>query len=106
MLHMFGRTMSFEELLQRANSEPNYEQLQKGLLYIVQTTHDLYYIARFIEPFLPHVDSGSMYTFHTMLQNGANSIYLFPGLIHNVINDCRTNDRLLQLVQVIVKKYL
>ena len=98
--------MSFEELIQRANSEPNYEQLQKGLLYIVQTTQDLYYIARFIEPFLPHVNSSNMNTFHTMLQNGANSIYLFPGLIHNVMNECRTNDRLLQLVQVIVKKYL
>ncbi len=98
--------MSFEELLQRANSEPNYEQLQKRLLYIVQTTQDLYYMARFIEPFLPHVNSGSMNTFHTMLQNGVNSTYLFPGLIHNVINECRTNERLLQLVQVIVKKYL
>ena len=102
---MFGN-MSFEELIQRANSEPNYEQLQKGLLYIVQTTQDLYYMARFIEPFLPHVNSGSMNTFHTMLQNGANSTYLFPGLIHNVINDCRTNERLLQLIQVTVKKYL
>ena len=98
--------MSFEQLLQRAQSEPNYEQLQTGLLYIVQTTPDLYYLSRFIEPFLPHINSGNLNTLHVALQNQANSTYIFPGLVHNVINECRTNGRLLQLVQVITEKYL
>lgn len=37
--------MSFEELLQQARSEGNYDQMKCALIYIVERSQDILYIA-------------------------------------------------------------
>ena len=97
---------TFEELLNQEENTKHYEKMKQCLIYIVQTSPDPYYLARFLEPFLSHVNSPSLNDFHITLQNAANSQYILPTMIHNVINECRTNERLLQVIDLMIRKYL
>lgn len=101
--------MSFEDLINNALNEPNYEKLQESLIYIVNKTNDTYYIARFLEPFISHVNNNNLNLFYSSLQNKDNSLYIFPSVIHNIMNDCKnrvTNyDKLLQVIQLLIQKF-
>ncbi len=96
---------SFEDLLQQARNQPNDEQMRKSITYILQTTSDPYHIVRFLDPFLPHCNSSSLQSFHIYLQNYQNSIYALPSAIHNVVNECHTNERLRQVIQLFIQKF-
>ncbi len=87
-----------------------YSILLKGSLFTIpKLTKKIppsdYYMVRFIEPFLPHCNSSSLNAFHVYLQNYQNSIYAMPSAIHNIVNECHTNERLLQVVQLLVEKF-
>jgi hypothetical protein len=96
---------SFDDLLQKARQSPSDERLRQSLSFIVANTTDHYYMVRFLEPFLPHCNSSSLNAFHVYLQNYQNSIYAMPSAIHNIVNECHTNERLLQVVQLLVEKF-
>jgi hypothetical protein len=96
---------SFEELLHQARNQPNDEQLRKSLSYVVGNVTDHYYMVRFLDPFLSHCNSSSLNTFHAYLQNYQNSIYAMPSAIHNLVNESHTNERLLQVVYLLIEKF-
>jgi hypothetical protein len=96
--------MSFEELLEQTCAEPNYEKIKEGFMYIIQNK-DTYYVARFIEPFLSHVSSEHLNIFYSYLQIKQSS-QVFSAVIHNMLNECRTNKRLLQVLELTLQKHL
>jgi hypothetical protein len=98
--------MSFDQLLQQAENEPHYEKMNQALTYIVQTTPDPYYLARFLEPFIAHVKSDNLNVFYSALQNADNMRYALPSMIHNVVNECRTNENLMKLIDLFIRKHL
>ena len=98
--------MSFEELLQQARAEGNYDQMKRALIYIVERSQDTFYIAQFIQPFLAHINSDSLNVFHSSLYNSQNNTIILHSMIHNVINDCKKNINLYKLVNVLIEKYM
>ena len=96
--------MSFDELLERARSEPNYGKMMNDFMFIIQN-RDIYYVARFIEPFLSHVTSEHLNIFHSYLQNKQSS-QIYVSIIHNMLNECHINKRLLQVLELTLQKHL
>lgn len=96
---------SFNDLLQQARNQPNDEQLRKSLSDVVGNVTDHYYMVRFLDPFLSHCNSSSLNAFHSYLQNYHNSIYAMPSAIHNIVNECHTNERLLQVIYLLIEKF-
>lgn len=96
--------MSFDELLEQTRSEPNYGKITNDFMFIIQNK-DTYYVARFIEPFLSHVASEHLNIFHSYLQNKQSS-QVYAGIIPNMLNECRTNKRLLQVLELTLQKHL
>ena len=105
-LFIYNNKMSFELLLQQAHAEPNYEQMKRALIYIVETSQDTFYIAQFIQPFLAHINSDSLNVFHSSLYHSQNNTIMLHSMIHNVINDCKKNIHLYQFVQVLIEKFM
>lgn len=101
--------MSFKELLQNARSAGNYERMKRALIYIIETSHDILYIAQFIQPFLAHINSDSLNVFHSSLYNSQNNTIISHSMIqmiHNVINDCKKNKKLYTFVRVLIEKFM
>ena len=97
--------MSFEELIQRVNYESDFEKIEQILNGIVHSRADPYYLALFLTPFLYHVNNQNLNMFHASLQNPETYCYTFPAMIHNIVVDSQTNDRLFQVILAIIKKY-
>jgi hypothetical protein len=96
--------MSFDELLEQARSEPNYEKIYNGIAFIVRNKNT-YYFARFIEPFLLHVASDNFTLFHkSVVERKSYESYFY--LIRDMMDECRTNKRLLQVLDVAVQKHI
>lgn len=94
----------FEQLLANAKND-NSAYYKQCLTYIVNSTEDLYYVARFLEPFLPHINDGNLNTFHVCLQNARQSVHTFPSAIHNVANSSIGNEKLRKVLDVLIQKY-
>lgn len=96
---------AFNQLLINARNEPDYEHIRISLTYIINTTSDLYYVSQFLFPFLAHTNSDVLNVFCSNLQNAQNAVYLFPSLIHNVALECGKNDRVRQVIELLIEKF-
>ena len=96
--------MSFDELLEHARSQPNHEQMTKGLMFIVYNKNT-YNLAQFIEPFLSHVASEHLNLFHNYLLN-RQPYHIIADVIYNMLNECRTNAKLIKVLEVTLQKHL
>ena len=73
---------SFEELMAQARDENTYQPLYERLLQLVLDKDQHWRLCNKLQPFLHHVSDSSLNA-------------------HNVINSCRYNDKLLEVIKVV-----
>lgn len=96
---------SFEELLAQSRVENTYQPLYERLLQLVLDKDQHWRLCNKLQPFLHHVSDSSLNALHVQLQNPFVNMdhmrSMYQALVHNVINSCRYNDKLLEVIKVV-----
>ena len=98
-------TMSFEELIKKTEKEKYFLRMNQVLYRMIVSSIDHTYLIQFVEPFLPHVNSPSFDVFHTTLKNIAYAYSALPGIIHNMVLESKTNEKLYKVLDLMVRIY-
>lgn len=94
---------SFEELLVQAQSQNDFDVIYDALLEIVMNQSNHYSLYNKLFPFLHDVnDGGNLNSLCVQLQNPINNDNLNKGLVHNVVNASKTNEKLKKVLEVVI----
>jgi hypothetical protein len=97
--------MSFEELLKKAEKDKYYARMQQVLYRIIQASPDVSYLVNFIEPFLPHLNSPGLNALYHSIKNVHISYLALPGLIHNLVEESKHDEKLYKLLDIMARTY-
>jgi hypothetical protein len=95
----------FDKWLERITNQPNYELMEKELTSVIESIPDKHYLAIYMKPYLVHVNATSFNALYRYLASAENCTVHFPSAIQQVIVDCKTNERVFELVKQMIKTF-
>lgn len=95
----------FDKWIERITNQPNYEIMEKELTAVIETVPDKYYLAIYIKPYLTQVNNTSFNILYHYLASPENCMVHFPSAIQQVIVDCKSNERMLELVKQMIRNF-
>ena len=97
---------TFEELLKKTEKDAVYEKMKRNLANIVINAVNPPYLADFLTPFLVHIKHPSLTAFHKTLETTPISYLALPGIIHNMIQECKTNQKMYKVIDVMIRTFM
>ncbi len=97
--------IKFDKWIERITNQPNYEIMEKELTSVIESIPDKYYLAIYIKPYLTHVNNSSFNILYRYLVSPDNCAVHFPYAIQRVIVDCKSNERVLELVKQMIRDF-
>ena len=95
----------FDKWIERITNQPNYEMMEKDLTSVIETIPDKHYLAIYIKPYLIHVNNSSFNMLYRYLESPENCAVHIPSAIQRVIVDCKSNERVLELVKQMIRDF-
>jgi len=95
----------FDKWIERITNQPNYEIMEKEMLNVIQNAPDKYYLALFLKPHLSHADNSNMNKLYQYLESPYNYTIYIPSTIQQVMIDCKSNQRVLEVVKLFISKF-
>jgi|LakMenEpi03Aug12_release.lakeMendotaPanAssembly.Ray.scaffolds.fasta_scaffold2677925_1 hypothetical protein len=95
----------FDKWIERITNQPNYEIMENELTSVIESVPDKYYLAIYIKPYLTHVNNSSFNLLYRYLASPENCAVHFPSTIQRIIVDCRSNERVLELVKQMIRTF-
>ena len=95
----------FDKWIERITNQPNYEIMEKEFTSVIESVPDKYYLAMYIKPYLTHVKNSSFYQLYHYLASPKNCMVHFPSAIQQVMVDCKSNERVLELVKQMINAF-
>jgi len=95
----------FDKWIERITNQPNYDIMEKEMLNVIQNAPDKYYLALFIKPYLTHVNNPNVNQLYRYLESPYNYTIYIPSTIQQVLIDCRSNERVFELVKLFISTF-
>ena len=91
--------------IERITNQPNYEIMEKELTSVIESVPDKHYLAIYMKPYLQHLDNASFNVLYRYLDSPENCAVHFPSAIRQVIIDCKSNEKVKDLVKRMIHDF-
>jgi len=91
--------------IERITNRPNYENMEKQMMTVIQHAPEKYYLAMFIKHHLPHVNNKNVEQLYSYLASPHNCAIYFPSTIQQIMMDCKNNPSVLELVRLFIDTF-
>ncbi len=95
----------FDKWIERITNQPNYERMEKDLTSVIESVPHKHYLAIYMKPYLPHINSSSFHILYRYLDSPENCAVHIPSAIQQVIVDCKSNDRVMEFIKRMIHEF-